>query len=291
MITGSKEGSAWGTDVYSDDSDLAVAAVHAGVVNPNERKMIIVQICPGQSIYQGSARNGVTTSSFGAWEGSYSFPENPGTPATIVPNLATYRDKVGETFSFTITGDTEGSVWGTDVYTDDSNLAVAAVHAGIVNEGESKLVAIQMLPGLFAYQGGTRNGVTTSSYAEWDGSFFFCDNPVTTAILVPNLKAYRDRVGQVFSWTITGRTEGPVWGTDIYTDDSNLAVAAVHAGIVAEDEEKLVSVQILPGQPTYEGSLRNGISSSSYDVWEGSYSFVTEKDETVQMIQGKDDSD
>jgi hypothetical protein len=69
---------------------------------------------------------------------------------------------------------------------------------------------------------------------------------------------------------VTGSTEGPVWGTDIYTDDSNLAVAAVHAGAINIGETKTAYIKILPGEQSYEASVRNGIVSSSYGKWEGS---------------------
>jgi hypothetical protein len=85
-----------------------------------------------------------------------------------------------------------------------------------------------------------------------------------------NLASYRDKVGQTFSFVITGSTEGPVWGTDIYTDDSNLAVAAVHAGAINIGETKTAYIKILPGEQSYEASVRNGIVSSSYGKWEGS---------------------
>src|SRR4029078_2690572 len=37
-------------------------------------------------------------------------------------------------------------------------------------------------------------------------------------------------IGRILLFEITGRPEGSVWGTDIYTTDSRLAAAAVHAG-------------------------------------------------------------
>ena len=91
------------------------------------------------------------------------------------------------------------------------------------------------------------------------------------ADIADNLTGYRDKVGQTFSFSITGSIEGPVWGTDIYTDDSNLAVAAVHAGAINIGEKKTVHIKILPGEQNYEGSVRNGVTSSSYGAWEGSY--------------------
>src|SRR5262249_37191385 len=61
-------------------------------------------------------------------------------------------------------------VWGTDVYSDDSNICAAAVHAGIIGLSGG---ALRVLPrdGLEAYRGTTRNGVTSLDYGRWNGSF------------------------------------------------------------------------------------------------------------------------
>jgi len=40
-----------------------------------------------------------------------------------------------------------GNAWGTGIYSDDSDLGVAAVHAGILKVGETKTVKITILPG------------------------------------------------------------------------------------------------------------------------------------------------
>lgn len=89
-----------------------------------------------------------------------------------------------------------------------------------------------------------------------------------------SLTGYRNRVGQSFQLSVTGATSGPVWGTDVYTDDSHVGRAAVHAGVLAPGETKTVTVSILPGQSSYAASSRNGVSSSSWGGWGGSYSFA-----------------
>ena len=55
-----------------------------------------------------------------------------------------------------------------------------------------------------------------------------------------------------------------MWGTDIYTDDSQLATTAVHAGVLVAGEIGLVKVVILPGQEAYASTERNGVTSTSY---------------------------
>ena len=54
-------------------------------------------------------------------------------PVTIEADatMSNYKTRVGQSFYFTVTGSaTGGYVWGTDRYTDDSNVSMAAVHAG-----------------------------------------------------------------------------------------------------------------------------------------------------------------
>jgi hypothetical protein len=87
--------------------------------------------------------------------------------------LANYRDRVGKTFTFDLVGSTHGTVWGTDVYTDDSSLATAAVHAGVLKDGERGKVRITILPGGADYQPSERNGVASQPWGQWQGSFKF----------------------------------------------------------------------------------------------------------------------
>jgi len=67
---------------------------------------------------------------------------------------------------------------------------------------------------------------------------------------------------------------GSVWGTDVYTDDSSVCTAAVHAGIITQAGGGTVVIEIRPGQSSYTASSRNGVDSQSYDSWDGSFVFV-----------------
>jgi hypothetical protein len=53
-------GSLWGTDVYTDDSSMCEAGVHAGRIN-SAGGPVIVEIRAGQRSYQGSTRNDTTS--------------------------------------------------------------------------------------------------------------------------------------------------------------------------------------------------------------------------------------
>ena len=80
-------------------------------------------------------------------------------------------DTPGTTFYFRVTGASDGSVWGTDVYTGDSSLTVAAVHAGAVKLGETAVVRVTVMRPLHHYQGSVRNGVTSNDYGPYGTAY------------------------------------------------------------------------------------------------------------------------
>jgi hypothetical protein len=63
-----------------------------------------------------------------------------------------------------------GSVWGSDTYTTDSSICVAAVHAGATDVGGG-YVKVTTTAGQQSYKGTTKNGVTTSDWGPFDKSF------------------------------------------------------------------------------------------------------------------------
>ncbi len=80
-------------------------------------------------------------------------------------------DTPGTTYYFRVTGAVDGSLWGTDVYTGDSALASAAVHAGAVKAGETALVRVTVVDPLAKYQGSVRNGVTSHDYGRYGTAY------------------------------------------------------------------------------------------------------------------------
>lgn len=87
-----------------------------------------------------------------------------------------------------------------------------------------------------------------------------------------DLKAYRGQVNRTLFFKVAGSTTGSVWGTrGAYTDDSDLATAAVHAGVLRAGEVGVVRVTILPGADRFEGEISNGITSQPFAAWPGSF--------------------
>jgi hypothetical protein len=78
---------------------------------------------------------------------------------------------VGTSYYFRVRGDAEGPVWGTDVYTGDSSLAAAAIHAGLVKPGESAVVKVTAVAPLAQYQGSVRNGVTSHDFGRYGSAY------------------------------------------------------------------------------------------------------------------------
>ncbi len=94
-----------------------------------------------------------------------------GSAALDPGNLANFQGQSGKTFAFRVTGAVNGSVWGTDVYTTDSNLASAAVHAGVLKPGQTKVVRVRIVSSPASFQSSSRNGVTSSPYGYYPAAY------------------------------------------------------------------------------------------------------------------------
>jgi hypothetical protein len=179
-------GSIWGTDVYTDDSSVCTAAVHAGLITLAGGGTVTIEIRPGQDSYTGSTRNRITSSSYPSWLGSYVLVgATRGDPGVGTggsdwnASAAAFRTFVGARFAYTCpAGGTPDTVWGTDVYTDDSSVCTAAVHVGVIRPATGGTVTIEMRDGQQSYTGSTRNGITSQSYGEWGGSFVVLGTPL-----------------------------------------------------------------------------------------------------------------
>jgi hypothetical protein len=80
--------------------------------------------------------------------------------------------KDGEFFYLEVRGTRRGEIYGTDVYTMSSDLATAAVHAGVLRNGEKRYVKVTLLPGLQRYEGCERHGVKSHDYfGHWPRSY------------------------------------------------------------------------------------------------------------------------
>ena len=84
-----------------------------------------------------------------------------------------------------ITGSTGGTVWGSNPYTDDSSLAAAAVHAGLLSVGQTGVIRRTNAGFRYDYYGSNQNGVSTNSYtAGW------CGFTLSLVSITPSFNSY-----------------------------------------------------------------------------------------------------
>lgn len=86
-------------------------------------------------------------------------------------SLVSYGQKVGETFNFTVTGQTSGAVYGTGTYTTDSSLAAVAVHAGVLKEGQTGVVQVTIVAPPAQFAASSANGVTSSAWGSYPAAY------------------------------------------------------------------------------------------------------------------------
>jgi hypothetical protein len=72
------------------------------------------------------------------------------------------------------------SVWGTNIYSDDSSVCSAAAHAGVINLNRGGTFEVQILDGRTQYNASNRNGINSSPWGEWDRSFSVAPLPSLT---------------------------------------------------------------------------------------------------------------
>lgn len=166
-------GSVWGTEIYTADSSICAAARHAGAIGAAGGKVTVrsTQGCPH---YEGSERDGITTAAWDAFERSFFFPgHGNGKCSASATCPGAFKEQNEASLSCNCaTISLTASVWGTDIYTTDSNLCAAAVHAGAITSAGGPIVA-QRADGCARYEGSTRHGVTSRKWGKYQQSFFF----------------------------------------------------------------------------------------------------------------------
>lgn len=91
---------------------------------------------------------------------------------------------------------------------------------------------------------------------------------------VSHAESLRGRDGEQFTFECSPEGQPmPVWGTDIYTDDSSVCTAAVHAGKIGFADGGEVTIEIRPIESSYTGSTRNGVTSRDRGRYRGSFVF------------------
>ncbi|CAH1238320.1 CRISPLD1 [Branchiostoma lanceolatum] len=305
----------WGLVIYTDDSSICRAAIHDGRITNSGGEFTVYKI-PGQDSYLSSEQNGVQTLTYSSWGGSFAFTPDPAVPQQNVPQEEPAQGSIdcsteprqldGDVLTVTCpAGCLAGAetVWGTVIYTDDSSICRAAIHDGqITNSGGE--ITVYKIPGQDSYLGSEQNGIQTLQYSSWGGSFAFSPDPVMPQQgegeheePVQGAIDCHTEPRQLDGDTLTvtcpaGCLAGAstVWGLVIYTDDSSICRAAIHAGMIGDSGGE-VTVYMLGGQDSYEGSEANGVSSLHYGSWGGSFGFTSGNEEGGQEGEGSEGSE
>jgi hypothetical protein len=206
-----------------------------------------------------------------------------GTPTTWEANGTSLNGKDGQTLTLACSsGGIAHSVWGTDIYTADSSICTAGVHSGLITYQQGGTVTIELRPGRTVYGCSERNGVATSPYGSYGQSFVF-RTPNTEAVVreaeaqTPVLwntsaSMVGFEAGKNYKFKCpSGGKESAVWGSDIYTLDSSICNAAVHAGKLQMESGGSVTIELRPGESAYKGSERNGIKTNDYGHYGSSF--------------------
>lgn len=76
-------------------------------------------------------------------------------------------ETVGVTYYFRVTGGLEGQLWGTDIYSGNSTIGAAAVHAGLLKPAQTGYLRVTVVTPPEQFPGTTRNGVTSTEYGRY----------------------------------------------------------------------------------------------------------------------------
>ncbi|PKN59313.1 MAG: hypothetical protein CVU56_01220 [Deltaproteobacteria bacterium HGW-Deltaproteobacteria-14] len=270
----------WGTSTYTADSDLCAAAAHAGAI-PATGGEVRARRAAGCAGYRGSFAHGVPSGAWGAFEASFFFPGH-GDGACVLPDpdacplvwAVAPGHAPGVERTCACGSSPGGEVFGTAIYTADSSVCAAAVHAGAVTRGGGR-VTIRGAGGCGGYSGTAANGVTSRDWGAYGESFFFPGHGDGACRSVGTLCPQTfEQIGAELPavCTCAGAEQGAIYGTGVYTADSVICVAARHAGVVGArgGEVRLVPVA---GCHHYEGSARNGVTSRAWNAYERSFTF------------------
>ncbi len=172
----------WGTDLYTSDSAICSAAVHAGQITVARGGKVTLQAREGAASFPGTARRGVLTLSWGRWGAAFSFQidkhllPKPGEPMRIQWTTTAQAYLPGAsgpilTVLCPANGAIGAPIWGSGPYTTDSAICPAAVHAGAITVAKGGRVTIVRVPGLSRYESTARNGVQTSPWGAYPTAF------------------------------------------------------------------------------------------------------------------------
>ena len=183
-----------------------------------------VRFCIKASTWDGSEGSSLTDSECAYIDLDVQAPIPPTTTTSSTTTTTTLpltqgNNGCGPYRAFTVTGTTGGTVWGSGPYTDDSAFGAVAVHAGLIEVGETAVIEPYAVDNYSMYKGTHVNGVHTNDYdSGWCGFFvklLGTETPTTTSTTststVPTTTTSTTTVSPIDNTTTTGpEIETPV---------------------------------------------------------------------------------
>lgn len=126
-----RSGNVWGSNPYTSDSVICLAALHSGHIT-KEGGLFIVKKGGPLDTYTGSIKNGVSTQSYGSFDNMTVKPSELDIKISLInnqcgPKIAICKGKANGCCE-------KGDVWGDNPYVKESNLCKAALHSGFISE-------------------------------------------------------------------------------------------------------------------------------------------------------------
>lgn len=285
--------SVWGTRYYTDDSSICVAAIHAGLLG-SEGGVVSVFQSEQVDAFVGSTNHQVASQNSGRWRASFQFEKaaNASSPVPLscsssLKAQGSEKNSPGTVLTVLCPANCNNPndrVWGTQIYTNDSSICSAAVHAGVLPL-EGGEITVFAAPGQDAYQGSQQNDVSSIDWGRWGGSFLFAD--ALTPSHAQTLSCQDSAQGFAVDLGVRLQVHCPpgcqqdsnersreIWGTEIYSNDSSVCRAAIHAGALGP-RGGVTTLEIQGPVETLRASEQHSISSRGWaGPWYRNFRFV-----------------
>ena len=188
----------------------------------------------------------------------------------------------------------EGNVFGNLIYSDDSSVCKAAIHAGFVKDAEGGEFLVEITNGLAKYESSFKNDITSAARGASIRSFTLKEAPALTRISCDEAASSSKFVGAnnakftVLCLPDCSKIPHKVYGVGPFTDDSSVCQAAIFTGVLT-DKGGEVSFVIAEGQSSYKASTSNGIKSTSRDTYIRSFKVLGSSKTACQFFKEKYD--
>ncbi len=171
------------------------------------------------------------------------------------------------------------NIFGTVVYTTSSPICKSAIHSGILKK-KGGIIMIRIVQGMKYYMGSTQFGIESSGISGSDFAYTIENAPSILTISCKETSTnpvFSGPLGKKFLVKCPGdcsKISHNVYGNTIYSGDSSICQAAIHAGAI-NDHGGEVSFVIVKGEKQYNGKRSFGIESKDRENYVKSFRFYS----------------